>query len=174
MRYSRDFTITEKDLQSFYRMLVLQRWGKGILGFGAVGVLIGKLYMDFLSIPLKGIWAVAAMVLTGCLTMLLVTLGVMIRTGRNVRKSIRRKSYVQQTEIDGFGVHVAVDGQKAKAGFEKLHFVRETAAAFYIFMAPGEAWILPKKQMEDAAEECRKIREIFSRVIEPKRRRLLK
>ena len=174
MRYSRDFTITEKDLQSFYRMLVLRRWGKGVLVFGVVGALVGKLYMEWLNIPLEGIWAVLAMVLTGIVTMLFVTLGVMLRTRRNVRRSARRKSYVQETEIDGFGVHVTVEGKNTKVGFEKLHFVRETAEAFYLFLTPGDAWLLPKKQMEDTEEESRKIREIFSKVIEPQRRRLLK
>ena len=174
MRYSRNFIITEADLQRFYRSLVLQRWGKGVLGFGVVGALVGKLYIGWLNLPLEGVWAAIAMAAVGIMTMLFVTLGVMFRTSRNVRKTARRKSYVQETEIDGFGVHITVEGKKTKMGFEKLHFVRETADAFYIFLTAADAWILPKKQMENAEEESRQIREIFSKVIEPKRRRLLK
>ena len=176
MRYSRDFTITEAEMQKFYRMLVLQRWGKGVLGFGVVGALVGKLYISWLDLPLEGGWAVAAMVLTGIVTMLFVTLGVIFRTRRNVRASIRRKrqgSYVQCTEIDGFGVHVTVGDEKAKMSFEKLHLVRETKDAFYLFLTPGDAWILPKGQMENAEEESAVIRGIFSKVIEPKRRKLM-
>ena len=174
MRYSRDFTITERELRKFYRSLVLRRWSKGILGFGVVGALVGRLYIDWLSIPLTGAWAVAAMVMTGIVTMLTVTLGVIFRTNRNVRKTAGRKSYVQQTEIDGFGVRVTVKDDKAKVGFDKLHMVQETKGAFYLFLTAGDAWILPKDQMENAEEESRQIREIFSRVIEPKRRRLMK
>lgn len=176
MRYRRDFTVTESHLQKFYRHLVLRRWSKGVLGFGVVGALVGKLYMNWLNIPLEGVWAIFGMVLTGCVTMLFVTLGVMFRTRQNVRKSIRGKgrgSYVQQTEIDGFGVHVTVDGDKAKVGFEKLHMVQETKDAFYLFLTAGDAWILPKEQMENPEEECAAIRAIFSKVIEPKRRKLL-
>ncbi len=177
MRYKRDFTIAEADLQKFYRMLVLRRWSKGVLGFGVVGALVGKLYMGWLNIPLTGAWEIIALVLAGLVTMLFVTLGVVFRTRQNVRKTIRsrgRGNYVQQTEIDGFGVHVTVNGEKAKVGFEKLHMVEETKDAFYLFLTAGDAWILPKEQMEEPERESEAIRAIFSKVIEPKRRRLMK
>ena len=177
MRYSRDFTITQQDTQKFYGMLVLRRWRKGILGFAVVGGLVAKLYLDWLDFQLDTVGTIIFMVLTGIMTSLLITLGMVIRTRSNVSKMMRSKgrdSYVQQTRIDGFGVHVTVGKDSAKLGFEKILRVEENAAAFYLFITESEAWILPKSQMEDRETESRTIREIFSRVIAPKRLKLQK
>ena len=177
MRYSRDFTITRQDTQQFYSMLVLRRWCKGILGFAAVGALVAKLYINWLGFALDTVGTAVVMLLTGILTALLITVGMIIRTRGNVSKMMRkrgRESYVQQTRIDGFGVHVTVDKDSAKLNFGEIKKVEETAAAFYIFLTDADAWILPKNQMEDSEAECRAIREIFSRVIAPKRLKLQK
>ena len=177
MRYSRDFTITRLDTQRFYQMLVLRRWRKGILGFAVVGALVGKLYLDWLGFTLGGVEMVFFLVLAGVLTSLLITLGMVIRTRSNVSKMMRKKgreSYVQQTRIDGFGVHVTVEQDNAKLRFEEICRVEETSDAFYIFLTEQDAWILPKSQMEDTEAECRAVREIFSRVVAPKRLKLQK
>lgn len=177
MRYSRDFTIGERETQRFYRMLALQRWRGGAMVFGLVGALVGYLYIDWLDIPLQGTARIIACVLIGCMTAAFIALGIMFRTSRSVRTAIRRKgtdTYVQQTEIDGFGVRVTVDGEKAKVSFEKLHRVLETKNCFYLFLTGSDAWILPKEQMEDREAECAVIRGIFSKVIEPSRRKLRK
>lgn len=175
MRYSRDFTITQRDTERFYQTLVLRRWSKGILGFAVVGALVLKLYMDWLGFSLGTAGTVAAMVLGGILTAVFITAGVLWRTKRNVAKLMRkrgRESYVQQTKIDGFGVHVTVDGESAKVGFDKLVRVQETRDAFYLFITDTEAWLLPKAQMDNVDEECRTIREIFSKVVAPMRLKL--
>lgn len=176
MQYTRDFTITARETEQFYRLLLLRRWRKGIWGFGLVGALVGQLYLTWLNLPLSGAWRGIAVVLVGLLTMLLVTLGMVLRTRRNVRTAIRKKGracYVQHTEINGFGVTVTVEGEKARVGFEKLYRVEETRRAFYLYLTASEAWILPKEQMENAARECETLRTIFSTVIERRRRKLL-
>lgn len=92
-----------------------------------------------------------------------------LSTSGRVKNEMRRSgrdSYVQETEIDGFGVHVTVGKNRAKMGFDKLVRVRETAGAFYLFIADNQAWILPKAQMEDRDEECRQIWRIFHTVVE--------
>ena len=175
MRYSRDFTITRRDTEKLYQMLVLRRWSKGILGFAVVGALVIKLYMDWLGFESGTAGTLTAMVLGGILTAVFITAGVLLRTKANVAKLMRKKgreSYVQETRIDGFGVHVSVNGESAKLGFDKLKFVRETKDAFYLFVTDNDAWIMPKSQMENADEECRTIREIFGKVVAPSRRKL--
>lgn len=175
MRYTRDFTITASETERFYRLLLLRRWRRGILGFGVAGMLIGRLYLSWLKLLPEGIWTGIAMLCTGLLTMLLVTLGMMLRTRHTVRTAIHKKGrthYIQHTEINGFGVTVTVDGEKARVGFEKLFLVEETKHAFYLYLTASEAWILPKAQMEDEARECETLRSIFSAVIERRRRRL--
>lgn len=177
MRYSRDFTITRQDTQKFYQMLVLRRWRKGILGFAVVGALVGKLYLNWLGFQLGGVETAFFLVLSGVLTAMLITLGMVIRTRSNVSKMMRKKgreSYVQQTRIDGFGVHVTVEQDSAKLRFEEICRVEETADAFYIFLTEQDAWILPKREMEDTEGESRTVREIFSRVVAPKRLKLQK
>lgn len=177
MRYSRDFTITRQDTEKFYQMLVLRRWSKGILGFAVVGALVLKLYMDWLGFALGAAGMAVMMVLGGLVTAVFITLGVLWRTRGNVARLMRRngrEQYVQQTRIDGFGVHVSVDDKSAKVGFDKLVRVQETKDAFYLFITDNEAWILPKAQMENRGEECRTIREIFSRVVAPTRLKLQK
>ncbi len=177
MRYSRDFTITRKDTERFYQMLVLRRWSKGILGFAVVGALVIKLYMDWLGFEFGTAGTAAMMVLGGILTAAFITAGVLWRTKGNVSKLMRKKGregYVQQTKIDGFGVHVTVEGESAKVGFDKLVRVQETKDAFYLFVTDSEAWIMPKAQMENVDEECRTIREIFSKVVAPMRLKLQK
>lgn len=175
MRYSRDFTITKEHLQRFYQMLVLRRWRKGIVGFAVVGALVLKLYMDWLGFSLDTAGMAAMMVLGGLLTAVFITIGILLRTRGNVTRLMRKKgsaSYVQQVRIDGFGVHVTVGEEKAKLGFDKLRLVRETKDAFYLFVTDNDAWIMPKEQMEDVEAECRAIREIFSKVVAPGRRKL--
>lgn len=177
MRYSRDFTITRRDTEKFYQMLVLRRWSKGILGFAVVGALVIKLYMDWLGFELGTAGTAVAMVLGGILTAVFITAGVLWRTKSNVAKLMRKKgreSYVQETRIDGFGVHVSVNGEDAKLAFDKLKLVQETKDAFYLFVTDNDAWIMPKAQMENPEEECCAIREIFSKVVAPSRRKLWK
>ena len=175
MRYSRDFTITKEHLQRFYQMLVLRRWRKGIAGFAVVGALVLKLYMDWLGFEFGTIGMAAMMALGGLLTAVFITIGIMLRTRGNVSQMMRKKgtaSYVKQVRIDGFGVHVTVGDEKSKLGFDKLKLVRETKDAFYLFVTDNDAWIMPKEQMENAQEECRAIREIFTKVVAPSRRKL--
>ncbi|MDE7261595.1 MAG: YcxB family protein, partial [Oscillospiraceae bacterium] len=85
-----------------------------------------------------------------------------------------RESYVQETDISGLGIRVAVDGNKAKLAFENLVQVRETRKAFYLFLSSTHAWILPKAQMEDPAAESAQLRELFNTVLERKKLRLKK
>ncbi len=177
MRYSRDFTITREEMQNFYRMLVLRRWQKGILGFAVVGALVARLYLNWLNLKLGTAWEIVIMLLTAVLTAVFITFGMTLRTRRNVDQLMRSKgrgSYVQQTRIDGFGVHVTVDKDSAKLPFEKIHLVQETKDAFYIFLTADQAWILPKAQMEDTDAECAALRGIFTRVVAPARRKLQK
>ena len=68
----------------------------------------------------------------------------------------------QETEINGFGVHVTVGKDRGKMGFEDLLRVRETRKAFYLFLSENQAWILPKAQMEDREGDCARLRELFS------------
>ena len=44
MSYRRDFTIGLRETRRFYLMLVLEKWRKGLLGFGLAGALAGYLY----------------------------------------------------------------------------------------------------------------------------------
>lgn len=175
MRYIRDFTITQRDLAAFYQTLALRRWTKGILAFAVVGALVAKLYLNWLAIELDSTMTVVVLVAAAILTAVLITAGVMIRTRFQVRDSLRktgRSSYVQETRIDGFGVHVTVDQASSKASFSKLRRVQETSAAFYLFLTDSDAWLLPKSQMENKEEECRTLREIFTKVLPPQQLKL--
>ena len=105
------------------------------------------------------------------------TLFLAVSTCLRVRAQLRRSGrerYVQETEIDGFGVRVTVGKDRAKLGFDKLRRVQETRGAFYLFLSDSQAWILPKAQMEDRAAECAQLRQIFRTVIERGRLRLRK
>lgn len=173
--YRRDFTIGEKETQRFYRMLALQKWRRGIVGFGLAGALAAWMYPGRTAL-LPAIQA--PILLAGLLAgMLLSALCVVVSTFFHVRAQIRqsgRSSYVQQTEISGLGIRVSVEQDKAKLDFDRLQEVRETGGAFYLFLAPGQAWILPKAQMEDPAAECGALREIFRTVVPSGRLRLKK
>lgn len=163
--YRRDFTIGEGETQRFYRMLVLEKWRKGILGFGAAGVLAAWMYLSRASVsPAAQALAVLGGFLAGTA---LSTLCVLASAYFQVRTRLRRSgrsSYVQETEISGLGIRVTVGQDRAKLDFDRLQEVRETRGAFYLFLAPGQAWILPKAQME--AGDIEQLRRIFSTVIE--------
>ena len=85
-----------------------------------------------------------------------------------------KESYIQHTEIDGFGIRVTVQGRQGKVGFDKLMKVEETGKAFYLYLAANQAWLLPKDQMEDPASESAALRQIFSTVVESRRLKLKK
>ena len=164
MSYQRDFTIGLRETQDFDLSLVLGHWRKGIAGFALVGALAALLYTmnTDLMLPVK-----AAVVLAGALAGAAVTvIAVSVSTLRKVRERSGREQYVQETEINGFGVHVTVGKDRGKMGFEDLLRVRETRKAFYLFLSENQAWILPKAQMEDREGDCARLRELFSAVIE--------
>lgn len=173
MTYQRDFTIGAEETRDFYISLTLGRWRRGIAGFAAAGALAALLYTGSaaLSMPVR-----AALMLLGALAGAgLTVLALILSTGHRVRTQIGRSgrsSYVQSTEINGFGVHVAVGKDRAKLGFENLVRVKETRKAFYLFISEQQAWILPKKQMEDPEGESEQLRSLFRAVIERRRLQL--
>jgi len=175
MSYHRDFTIGKRETLDFYLSLVLRRWRGGIAGFGAAGVLASLLYSSQVSIsPLArvGLAAAGAIVFA-----LLVTLWLVLFTTHKVKEQLRqsgRESYIQETEINGFGIHVTVGRDKAKLAFENLAQVRETKKAFYLFLSDAHAWILPKAQMEDPEAESAQLRKLFTTVLERKKLHLMK
>ena len=173
MSYRRDFTISLKETQDFYITLVMDRWKKGLAGFALVGALAALLYTASLDMPLRAALAAAGALLGAGIAALALT----VSTRQKVRSQVRRsgrESYVQETEINGFGVHVTVGKDKAKMGFGNLLRVRETRKAFYLFLAEQQAWILPKKQMENPEAESEQLRTIFRTVMERKRLKLKK
>ena len=177
MRYERDFTIGLRETQAFHVLLTLERWWKGLLGFGAAGALAAYLYIGMLFSDLILPGQIAIIAAAAVVTALLVALGMVLSTRRRVRVQLRRSGkerYVQQTAIDAFGVHVTVGKDRAKLGFDKLRRVQETRGAFYLFLSDSQAWSLPKAQMEDRAAECAQLRQIFRTVIERGRLRLRK
>lgn len=175
MSYHRDFTIGKRETLDFYLSLVLRQWRGGILGFGAVGALAALLYTSRTEFPLPvqaGLMAAGAAAF-----MLLAALWLVFSTAGKVKGQLRRsgrESYIQETEINGFGIHVTVGRDKARLAFENLAQVRETKKAFYLFLSDTHAWILPKAQMDDPAAESAQLRELFSRVLERKKLHLRK
>lgn len=173
MSYHRDFTIGKRETLDFYLSLVLRRWRGGIAGFAAAGALASLLYTARLSLPARiGLAAAGAAAFA-----LLATLWLLLSTGHKVREQLRRsgrESYIQETEINGFGVHVTVGKDKAKLAFENLAQVRETKKAFYLFLSDTHAWILPKAQMEDPEADSAQLRQLFTTVLERKKLRLMK
>ena len=171
--YHRDFTIDLKETQAFYLMLVMGRWRKGLLGFAVVGALAAVMYTAGTALipPVK-----AALIAGGALAAVLISAVVLlVSTRRKVKNQVRRsgrESYVQETEINGFGIHVTVGDKKAQLAFENLLRVRETGRAFYLFLSDSQAWILPKAQMEDRQAETEQLRTIFRTVVERGKLRL--
>lgn len=175
MSYRRNFTIGPKEAAGLYQMLALKKWRKGAFGFGLAGALTAWMYLTRLELPLP----VRVLIAAG--TALAVTafflLALLLRVQWEVRAQARRSgkaSYLQETEIDGFGVRVTVGKDKARLTFEKLARVQETRRAFYLFLSDAQAWILPKSQMEDPEAESGELRKIFRMVIERGRLQLKK
>lgn len=157
-----DFTIGLRETRDFYLLLAREKWRGGVLGFGAAGALTAVLYTGGMSPPLR----IGAALAAAALVMLLAWASLAVSTGVRVRGQLRRSgrdSYVQQTRVDGFGVHVTVGKDQARLGFDKLVRVRETRRAFYLFLSGSQAWILPKNQMEPA--DCARLRDLFRSVI---------
>lgn len=88
MSYHRDFTIGRRETLDFYLSLVLRRWRRGILGFGAVGALAAFLYTGRaqFSLPVRaGLMAAGALVF-----MLAVTQWLVLTTSAKVGSQLRR------------------------------------------------------------------------------------
>ena len=165
MSYRRNFTIGRRETRNFYLTLVLGSWRKGIAGFGAVGALAALLYMPELPLPLRGLLLLAGAAAGMGLSTLFLAVSTCLRVRAQLRRSGRER-YVQETEINGFGVHVTVGKDKARLGFENLRRVAETRKAFYLFLSDSQGWILPKRQMEDPQGESEQLRGIFRTVVE--------
>ena len=177
MNYRRDFTIGVREAGGLYRLLALEKWWKGILGFGLAGALTAWMYLGLLEPAPEGPVQVLAAVLAALAVMFLFTLGLLLWSGHTVRSQARltgRTSYVQETEIDGFGIRVTVGKDRARLTFDRLVRVWETRRAFYLFLSADQAWILPKNQMEHPEEDCRALRELFQQVVERRKLHLKK
>lgn len=173
MSYQRDFTIGLRETQDFYLTLVIGNWRRGIAGFGLVGALVAWMYLQWAG--MDAAWMAPVLLASAAASMLAVTLGLYLVTRQKVRSQLRasgRGSYLQQTEIGGFGVRVTVGGDRARLDFDKLLLVQETKKAFYLFLTKNQAWILPKAQMEDPEAECQQLRALFRTVIESRRLKL--
>lgn len=171
--YRRDFTIGLRETRDFYLFLAMEHWRKGIAGFAAAGALAALMYAmgTELSLPVKAAAMAGGALAAAGIAALIVALSTCRRVREQVRRS-GRESYVQETEINGFGVHVAVGKDRARLAFENLLRAVETRKAFYLFISAGQAWILPKKQMEDPQGETERLREILRTVLERKKLRL--
>lgn len=174
MSYCRDFTIGLRETQDFYLSLTLRHWRKGIAGFAVAGALAALLYTadPALTLPVRAALTAGAALAGAAIA----ALALAVSTRRKVKRQVRlsgRKSYVQSTEINGFGVHVSVGKDRAKMAFENLVRVRETRKAFYLFLSEQQAWILPKAQMEDPAADTERLRTLFRAVIERQRLHLM-
>lgn len=159
------FTIGLREAGGLYRLLALEKWWKGAVGFGLAGALAAWMYMSGLELsrPAEALAALgAALAVTG-----LFLAGVLIRTTlvmRSQAKRTGRERYVQETEISGLGVRVTVGKDRAKRSFSQLVRVKETRRAIYLFLAPDQAWILPRGQME--AGERREVRRLLETAVE--------
>ena len=111
MSYRRNFTIGRRETRNFYLTLVLGSWRKGIAGFGAVGALAALLYMPALSLPLRGLLLLAGAAAGMGLSTLFLAVSTCLRVRAQLRRSGRER-YVQETEIDGFGVRVTVGSRR--------------------------------------------------------------
>ena len=147
MSYRRDFTIGLRETQDFYLTLAMGRWWKGIFGFGVVGALAGLLYTSQTALPLP--FRAAVSVLTALVGAVISALVVAVSTRRKVKEQVSRSgraSYVQETEINGFGVHVSVGKDQAKMGFEDLVRVRETKKRFICLFRKAKPGFFPKNR----------------------------
>lgn len=109
MSYQRDFTIGLRETQDFYLTLVIGNWRRGIAGFGLVGALVAWMYLQWAG--MDAAWMAPVLLASAAASMLAVTLGLYLVTRQKVRSQLRasgRGSYLQQTEIGGFGVRVTV------------------------------------------------------------------
>ena len=84
MRYERDFTIGLREAQAFHVLLTLERWWKGLLGFGAAGALAAYLYIGMLFSDLILPGQIAIIAAAAVVTALLVALGMVLSTRRRV------------------------------------------------------------------------------------------
>ena len=172
MKYEREFTIRANDVVRFQQGLMLRGSGLRIVGIAIMGVVIAWLYVQWLNIEATPMEMALWMSFTTAVTMVVVFLSMVITNRKQTKKHLERMgkdSYQQKVLIDVFGIHVIADGNKSRLGFEKVMEVRENRHAFYIYLNPIQAWILPKDQMEDVEGESRQIREIFDQVIESRR-----
>ena len=99
---------------------------------------------------ISGFGGMAAAVLAGALAGAGITAAVVsLSTLGKVREQVRRsgrEQYVQETEINGFGVHVTVGKDRGKMGFEDLLRVRETRKAFYLFLSEIKPGSCPRRR----------------------------
>lgn len=177
MSYRRDFTIGPREVQAFSRTLALGRWWRAGAAFGLTGALVCWVCLPRL-VPGMGPGLLLALAASAGLAVSSAALGTALLTDRaRARRrffAARGGSYLQRVDISGLGVQVAVDQVRAGLRFDRLMKIRETRRAFYLFLSPEQAWILPKAQMEDPAGECRRLREIFTAALDDSRLRLKK
>ena len=173
MDYRGVFQIGRREAEGFYLYQTVRYRLPGILGFGVVGLLTCYLYGSGRIMPPSMLWG--AMALSFALVVAGILFGYWVSIRRKLARSAARTgrdTYTQTITVNGFGVRAEVDGREARVGFDKLHEVRETGRAFYLYLTREEAWILPKAQMADPAGDSARLREIFGRVIESRRLRV--
>jgi len=167
MDYHRVFLIGEREAMDFYLYQAARQRLLGTVGFGIVGLLVCYLYGSESMESMGGF--VTAMVVTFVAVIAAILIGYYFTIRSKVRAAVRRRGKAQYEEeilINGFGLRAVANSREVKVPFEKLREIRETKKAFYLYMTENDAWLLPKAQMEDVAEESARLRKIFDTVIE--------
>ena len=175
MEYQGSFTIGRRDAVRFYfRSMLREKWHTLPVA-GLVGILVAVYYqVGSIENPAVKIAWFAASAVMGAAFAALVLFWLAFSKVRSGSRRSGVSSYVQHVTINGFGVQVEANGRESRVPFHKLQEVWETGHDFYVSLGADLVWILPKSQMASRAEECARLRKIFSAVMESKRLRLKK
>ena len=169
------FRLSEKDAVDFHVYQAIRTRFAGVLGFALLGLIICGIYGSAIiesKVILIGAMAIS-FTIAGMVTVLGMYFSILSKV-RRARKTDRDADAELTMVVNGYGVRTECGEREVRIGFEKIKTVRETAAAFYIYIGKEKAWILPKSAMQDVEKESANLRAIFNMVIPSKQLKFLK
>ena len=119
-----------------------------------------------------GVLAYLPYALGGAVLIYLFSLLFMYMRLRTLYKKKQLDPFEQKIIINREGVHGASAKGDINLPFKNIGMIRESGTDFVIFVTDTHAYVLPKDQMKNPAEDSRIIRQIFRKYMDPSKLRI--
>ena len=161
MEYQGSFRVGQSDnLRYNYHIAKKKLWTGAVIVVAAILVLTGLFRYGQSGDIVQALINTLPFALGGGALLLLVNLLVMFLRLRTLYQKRRIVPFTQQIRFDREGIHASSERGSVDLPWKRLQGVTETRRDFYLFLDASTTYLVPKGQLENAAD-ADTLRQIF-------------